>query len=364
MNTFEHEQVRIVTGSRSGLPVMIGVHSTARGQAIGGCRIAHYPDWTAGLTDVLRLSAAMSAKAALAGLPHGGGKTVVALPDGTPPDPATRRAILLDVGDAIAGLAGAYATGPDVGTDPDDMIIVAERTPHVFCRPVAAGGSGDSSPATAIGTVAALRAVCAAVFGTGRLAGRRFAILGLGHVGARIARLLAAEGADLVVADVDAAKRAVADEIGARWLSPEDAFRAEVDVLVPAALGGLLTAATVPELRCAAVAGPANTQLDRPGTADVLHREKILWAPDVVVGAGGIVYATAVELRHETHAQATERVLGIGGRRARRRNHQLETRVTLVAGATRRGWRTACRIRGLRRGRAVRRSSTRAPQSS
>jgi glutamate dehydrogenase/leucine dehydrogenase len=312
MDTFEHEQVRIVTGARSGLPVMVGVHSTARGQAIGGCRIAYYPQWTDGLADVLRLSAAMTAKAALAGLPHGGGKTVVPLPYAGPPDPESRRAILLDVGDAIAAFDGAYATGPDVGTGPDDMVTVAERTPHVFCRPVGAGGSGDSSPATAAGTVAALRAVCAAMFGTPELAGRRFAILGLGHVGARVARLLAAEGADLVAADVDAGKRTVADAIGARWVSPGDAFRAEVDVLVPAALGGLLTAATVPELRCAAVAGPANNQLDEPATADLLHRAKVLWAPDVVVSAGGIIYATAVELRHESEARATERVLGVG----------------------------------------------------
>jgi glutamate dehydrogenase/leucine dehydrogenase len=312
MDTFEHEQVRIVTGARSGLPVMIGVHSTARGQAIGGCRIAHYPHWTDGLADVLRLSAAMTAKAALAGLPHGGGKTVVVLPDQTVPGPATRRAILLDVGDAIAAFDGAYATGPDVGTGPDDMVTVAERTPHVFCRPIGAGGSGDSSPATAAGTVAALRAVCAALFGSAQLGDRRFAILGLGHVGARVARLLAAEGADLVVADVDAGKRTVADEIGASWVSPDEAFRAEVDVLVPAALGGLLTAATVPELRCLAVAGPANNQLDEPATAGVMHRAKVLWAPDVVVSAGGIIYATAVELRHESAALATERVLGIG----------------------------------------------------
>jgi glutamate dehydrogenase/leucine dehydrogenase len=312
MNTFEHEQLRIVTGARSGRPIMIAIHSTARGPAIGGCRLAHYPQCSDGLDDVLRLAAAMTAKCAVAGLPHGGGKTVVALPPGAGPGPAQRRDILLDVGDAVAALDGAYATGPDVGTGPADMTTIAERTSHVFCRPESDGGSGDSSPATAAGTVAALRAVCAALFGTPRLTGRRFTILGFGHVGSRIARLLAVEGAELAVADVDAAKRTAAEELGARWLEPDEAFRAEADVLVPAALGGLLTADTVPRLRCAAVAGPANNQLDRPATADLLHREKILFAPDHVVSAGGIIYATAVELRHESAERATERVRGIG----------------------------------------------------
>jgi leucine dehydrogenase len=335
MNMFAHEQVRIVTGSRSGVPVLIGVHSTARGQAIGGCRMVHYPQWTDALNDVLRLSAAMTAKAAVAGLPNGGGKTVVALPHAGPPDPATRRAILLDVGDAIAAFDGAYATGPDVGTGPDDMVTVAERTPAVFCRPVEAGGSGDSSPATAIGTVAALRAVCEAAFGTAELGGRRFAILGLGHVGARVARLLAADGAELIVADVDPGKHAVADELGARWLDPGEALRADVDVLVPAALGGLLTAGTVPELRCAAIAGPANNQLDRPDTAGLLHQAKILWAPDFVVSAGGIIYATAVELRQESGAEAIERVLGIGATLERVLRDARELGITPAAAADR-----------------------------
>jgi leucine dehydrogenase len=330
MNSFEHEQVRIVTGARSGLPVLIGVHSTTRGQAIGGCRIKHYPQWSDGLADVLRLSAAMTAKCAVAGLPNGGGKTVVAVPPGARFD---RRDVLLDVGDAIAALDGAYATGPDVGTGPADMVTIAERTPHVFCRPESDGGSGDSSPATAVGAVAALRAVCAAVFGDPSPAGRRFTVLGFGNVGSRIARLLAAEGADLVVADVDASKRRAAEGIGARWMAPGEALRAETDVLVPAALGGLLTASTVPELNCLAVAGPANNQLDQPSTADLLHREKILFAPDHVVSAGGIIYATGVELRHETPSSALERVRGIGDTLARILRDARERGVTPTAAA-------------------------------
>jgi glutamate dehydrogenase/leucine dehydrogenase len=266
-----------------------------------------YADWRDGLTDALRLSAAMTGKAALAGLPHGGGKTVIALPPGLVLDGAGRRQALLDAGDAIAALDGAYATGPDVGTGPADMVTIAERTPYVFCRPVEAGGSGDCSPHTADGVLAALRALAAA-----GLPNRSFAVLGLGRVGSRVAGLLAETGASLIVSDVDEDKRALAASLGATWVSPADCLTAEVDVLVPAALGGVLTPAVVPTLRCAAIAGPANNQLDSPATADLLRDRGICWAPDEIVSAGGIIYATAVELRHETPARADAQVAGIG----------------------------------------------------
>ncbi|MEV6350112.1 Glu/Leu/Phe/Val dehydrogenase dimerization domain-containing protein [Actinoplanes sp. NPDC051851] len=305
MSDFMHEQVIVRRGARSGAPIIVAVHSTALGQAIGGCRIKPYPDWRDGLTDALRLSAAMSEKCALAGLPNGGGKTVVALTSDT-----DRRDALLDVGDVIAALGGAYATGPDVGTSPDDMAVIAGRTPHVFCRPVSAGGSGDSSEATAIGVVAALQAVAQDRFGSADLTRRTFALLGLGRVGTHVFRMLSATGARLVAADVDPTRKALA---GSSWVSPEQCLTAEVDILVPAALGGLLTPQSVPALRCAAVVGPANNQLDDPSTAVLLHDRGILWAPDVIVSAGGIIHATAVELRHESPAQVTARLHAIGG---------------------------------------------------
>jgi glutamate dehydrogenase/leucine dehydrogenase len=298
----EHEQVVIKRGDRSGLPIIVAVHSTVRGQAIGGCRIKHYPDWRDGLTDALRLSAAMTEKCALAGLPHGGGKTVVALPPGA----EAGRDALLDVGDVIAGLDGRYATGPDVGTGPDDMVTIGERTPYVFCRPAGAGGSGDSSGHTAVGVLAALEALCAERFGSPDLSRRSFALLGLGHVGGYLWQTLTDAGAQVIAADVDDTKRR------GTWVTPDACRSADVDVLIPAALGGLLTPDSVPALRCAAIAGPANNQLDHPATAKLLHDRGILWAPDAIVSAGGIIYATAVELRSETPARATERVRGIG----------------------------------------------------
>ncbi|WP_221320369.1 Glu/Leu/Phe/Val dehydrogenase family protein [Actinoplanes sp. L3-i22] len=304
----EHELVLTQRGRRSGLPITVAVHSTARGPAAGGCRVTHYPQWRDGVADALRLSAAMTGKCAIAGLPLGGGKTVVAVPPGHTVD---RRALLLDVGDTIAVLDGRYATGPDVGTGPDDMAVIAERTTHVFCRPASAGGSGDSSGHTATGVLAALRAVCEHRFGSADLAGRRVAILGLGRVGGHLLRLLATEKAQLLAADVED-RRALAAAHGATWVSPQDALSADVDVLVPAALGGLLTPHTVAGLRCAAIAGPANNQLDAPATAGLLHERGILWAPDVVVSAGGLIHATAVELLHETPAQVDARLHGIG----------------------------------------------------
>ncbi|MFF5292623.1 Glu/Leu/Phe/Val dehydrogenase family protein [Paractinoplanes globisporus] len=303
---FPYERLSVRRGPESGLPIIVAIHSTARGPAIGGCRLASYPDWRDGLADALRLSAAMTDKCALAGLPHGGGKTVVV----APPDlsPAGRVAAMHDVGTTIDELGGAYATGPDVGTGPSDMLLIGERTDHVFCRPESAGGSGDSSPATAAGTVAALRALCEFRFGSPDLSRRSFAILGLGRVGAQIARLL--PGSHLVVSDIDESKRSLIP--GAEWTSPEKCLQADVDVLVPAALGGVLTPAAVPALRCTAVAGPANNQLDAPATAKLLHDRGILWAPDAVVSAGGIIHATAVELRHVPPAEALTLVEAIG----------------------------------------------------
>jgi leucine dehydrogenase len=312
---FTHEQVTVRAGRRSGLPVIVAVHSTALGPALGGCRLWRYADWRDGLADALRLSAAMTVKTAMAGLPYGGGKTVLALPAGAELDAAARRALLLDAGDAIEALGGRYVTGPDAGTGPADMAVIGERTAHVTCRPAEQGGSGDApSAATAAGVLAALRAVCRESLGAGGFGGLRVAVCGLGHVGTPLVRELAAAGAELVVADVDPARKVLAGEVGARWAAPADCLTAEVDVLVPAALGGVLTADLVPRLRCRAVVGPANNQLASAGVAGLLHRRGIVWVPDEVVSAGGVIHAVAVERDHATPAEAAARVAAIGDR--------------------------------------------------
>ncbi|MER6343524.1 Glu/Leu/Phe/Val dehydrogenase dimerization domain-containing protein [Streptomyces sp. NPDC001595] len=309
----DHERVVIHTGRRSRLPVIVAVHSTALGPAAGGLRLWHYPDWRDGLTDALRLSAAMTSKFAVAGLPSGGGKAVVVLPEGARLDAGRRLDVLRDAADVVDSLGGSYATGPDVGTGPDDMAVVAESTPHVFCRPEHLGGSGDSSPHTAVGTLAALRAVVRRLHGSADLDGRTVAVVGLGRVGAHLARLLAAEGARLTVADIDPGKRALCDELGAVWRSPEEALGADVDIVVPAALGSVLSDRTVAGLRCRAVVGPANNQLAAPEVADLLHGRGILWVPDYVASAGGVVNAVSVEVHRLGPLEARARVEAIEG---------------------------------------------------
>lgn len=308
-----HEEIIVRAGPRSGLPVMVAVHSTVLGQAVGGCRVRGYPGWRDGLEDALRLSAGMTRKCAVAGLANGGGKTVVALPEGCVLAGARRTDVLRDVGDVVASLGGRYATGPDVGTTPADMAVIGERTGHVFCRPVQHGGSGDSSPHTATGVAATLRAVCGRMYGSPDLRGRRVTIVGLGSVGGHLARQLTSAGADLLVSDIDPEKRALAEEIGAGWAEPHTAVTADTDVLVPAAVGGILTSEIVPRLRCTVIAGPANNQLAEPAVAGLLHRRGIVWVPDFVAGAGGVIYALAVELDMQTPRAASARVEAIAG---------------------------------------------------
>ncbi|MDN3351238.1 ankyrin repeat domain-containing protein [Actinomadura sp. DC4] len=264
-----------------------------------------------GLTDALRLSAGMTAKCAVAGLADGGGKTVVALPEGLELTAPLRRAVLDDVGDVIASLDGLYAAGPDVGTSPADMAVIGARTSHVFCRPEAEGGSGDSSPHTAVGTLAALRAVGRRLWGTPDLRDRRVAVVGLGSVGARIARLLPRSGTVLTLSDIDPAKRALTTTLGATWSPPDEALTAEADIVIPSALGGVLIERAVPLLRCAAIAGPANNQLATPSVAALLHDRDIAWVPDYVVSAGGVIHALTVELHHGTAEDALARVRAI-----------------------------------------------------
>jgi len=309
--SLEHEEVIVTAGPRSGLPVIVAIHSTHLGQAVGGCRIWRYPDWRDGLEDALRLSAGMTRKLAVSGLANGGGKTVIAVPEGATLGAERRADALRDVGEVVTSLSGRYATGPDVGTAPADMAIIGECTDHVFCKPPELGGSGDSSPHTATGVVAALRAACSRMYGSADFGGRLFAVSGLGSVGGHIARQLAGAGASLVLSDIDTQKKDLAEELGASWADPEEILAAEADVLIPAALGGVLARDLVPRLRCAAIVGPANNQLAEPCVADLLHERGIIWVPDYVASAGGVIYALSVELQHQTHANAFARVQAI-----------------------------------------------------
>ena len=308
--------LRIEQGARTGQPVIISLDSAEPGPALGGCRIKPYPSWRDGLDDALRLSAAMTAKTALAGMPYGGGKTVVAL------SPATaarytggRRADLLaDIGEAVESLGGRYITGPDVGTSPPDMTVIGQHTRHVLCRPVGAGGSGDSSGPTAAGVLACISVLRDRLFGGRPARELTFAIQGLGHVGRLIAGDLARQGASLVVADTDPVRQQLAGRWGAHLASPDQLLTTDADILVPAALGGILTRQAVAALRCRAIVGPANNQLADDSVAGLLHAHGITWAPDPVVSAGGIVAAVAREINHLPEPEVQGLLAAIGDR--------------------------------------------------
>src|SRR5947209_3548892 len=216
-----------------------------------------YEDARAAMRDALRLSRAMTFKAAVADLPLGGGKGVIMVPDGGQLPRERRHAALLDFADTVAALDGHYITAEDVGTSSRDMSVIAQRTPHVAGLARSRGGSGDPSPFTALGVEAGIRACCERAFGSSSLRGRTVAVIGLGHVGSRVAKRCAQAGASLVLSDVDEGKRELAQQLGARWSTPEQALESEVDVLAPCALGGVLNSETVPALRCQVIAGAA-----------------------------------------------------------------------------------------------------------
>ncbi len=248
-----------------------------------------YEDARQALRDALRLSRAMTYKSAVADLPLGGGKGVIMTPPAAVLSTERRHAALLDFADTVESLGGRYITAEDVGTSSRDMRVIAERTEHVAGLPRGQGGSGDPSPYTALGVEAAIRACCERVFSSSSLKQRTVAVIGLGHVGLRVAKRCAKAGARLVVSDIDERKRRFAGELDAGWASPAEALELDVDVVAPCALGGVLDHATVPRLSCRIVAGAANNQLANESVAELLAARQILWAPDFVANAGGLI---------------------------------------------------------------------------
>jgi glutamate dehydrogenase/leucine dehydrogenase len=282
-----HEQVVFVADAATDLRAIIAVHSTALGPSLGGVRFWHYANETDALTDVLRLSEAMSLKAAAAGLHQGGGKAVVLWPDAHRSRTPEQLAAL---GRAVHELGGRYIAAEDVGATTADMDGLARVTPWVTGVSEALGGSGDPSPVTAVGVHAAMRAAARERWGTPDLAGRRVAIQGAGKVGSGLARLLVADGARVSIGDVDDARvRSLVDELGVDAVAADRALVAPADVIAPCALGGVLTRESVDALRCEIVCGGANNQLATVEVDDALAARGILYAPDFVANAGGIL---------------------------------------------------------------------------
>ena len=278
-----HEQVTFFRDPAVRLRAIVAIHSTALGPSLGGVRFWHYAREDDALADVLRLSQAMSMKAAVAGLRQGGGKTVVLWDD---PGALRSDEFLGALGRCIDALGGRYLAAEDVGATQRDMDGIARETPWVTGVDPARGGSGDPSPLTALGVWHGMRAACDAAFASCELRGRRVVIQGAGHVGARLARLLVDDGAHVAIADLDPEKASAA---GVEVLSPDDVATTECDVLAPCALGRVITRESARDLRCAVVCGAANNQLAGETAAESLAARGIVYAPDYVVNAGGII---------------------------------------------------------------------------
>jgi leucine dehydrogenase len=311
IRSWDGEQVVTRFDRPTGTWMFICVHSTRRGPAGGGTRMNVYETPAEALEDAMRLAGAMTLKMAGIDVPFGGGKAVLATPG--PLSDGDRRELLLSYGELVDSLGGTYRTGPDVNTTVADMDVIGERTPYVFCRSVERGGSGDPGPYTARGVFHGIRASVSHAFGSDELAGRSILVQGVGHVGERLAEQLASAGARVLVSDIDVDRAgALAARIDAETISAEDVITTECDVYAPCALGGTLNESSIPLLRCRVVAGCANNQLAEPEDAERLREAGILYAPDFVINAGGVLYAWGTEGLGWTPDQVEARHVGLG----------------------------------------------------
>lgn len=304
------ERLQVINDAETGVNGIIAIHSTVLGPAAGGCRFWHY-DSQADLTaDAVRLARGMSYKNAMAGLPFGGGKAVLQRPAGD----FDRKAVFRVFADAIAALDGQYITAEDVGTNVADMKLVRERTRYVAgldAEPGKAGG--DPSPWTSLGVFESMKAAAQFCFRSD-LTGLTVAVQGIGNVGLGLCRLLKEAGAKLIVADIDDARvAAVAHELGARVVGVHDILGVDADIFAPCALGGILDHRTIPQLKAKLVCGGANNQLATESDGQLLVERGVVYAPDYVVNAGGIINVSA-EYLGETTEQVRARVLAIAPR--------------------------------------------------
>jgi leucine dehydrogenase len=290
--------------AESGAWMFVCVHSTVRGPAGGGTRMRVYPAPAEGLTDAMRLSRAMTWKMAAAGMPRGGGKAVLAVPELPTGEP--RRRLLRRYGELVASLGGSYRTAGDMNITPADLDVVAETCPWVYGTTSRGGNSGRG---TARGGLHAIRATVERLFGSPDLAGRSVLVQGAGAVGGVLARELAEAGARVLVSDVDEERAAAT---GCETVPAERVIETEVDVYSPCAVGGTLDSGSIPRLACRAVVGCANNQLAEPEDAERLHERGILYAPDYVVNAGGIVQLIGLEDEGWDEEQLEQRLAGIG----------------------------------------------------
>jgi len=285
-----HEGVHLFSDAKSGLKAVIAVHNTARGPAAGGTRLWSYADPKDAVTDALRLSKAMSYKNAMADLSLGGGKAVILRPD----TEFDRKALFEAYGRAVEAVGGNYITAEDVGVSPDDMRIIKTQTDYVAGLDDGPAASGDPSPVTAEGVFRSIIVAVRHAMGRDSLVGLRVAVQGLGHVGYGLCEHLHGAGAHLIVTDIN---KAVLDrakvQLEAKVVKPDVIHAVEADVFAPCALGGSISEITLPDIKAVVIAGAANNQLSTPEMGEACRQRGILYAPDYVVNAGGIINVAA-----------------------------------------------------------------------
>ncbi len=281
----------------TGLQAIIAIHDTFRGPAIGGCRFISYPDTAAAVNDAIRLAKGMSYKAALAGLPHGGGKSVIIKPS----QPYNRDLLMQSFGRFIDSLGGRYITAMDSGTQINDMDNIALSTRYVTCTQE----MGDPSLSTAQGVFAGIRASLQFRFGHHELENIHVALQGLGHVGWALAKRLHHAGARLSVTDIDPEKTALAKvELGATVVPPNEIYDVDADIFCPCGLGAIISPDTLNRLQCSIVAGSANNQLADDSMGEALFQRGILYAPDYLINSGGLIFVALQHAQH--HEQAIQ----------------------------------------------------------
>lgn len=309
---WDGESVSVHRDRRTGTVMLVCVHSTALGSAAGGTRMKHYGSLGEAMLDGMRLAEAMSLKFASVAFPHGGGKAVIALPAADQPRGDERRRLLHEYGRFVASLGGLYSCAPDMNTSAQDMDVIAEVCPYVFCKTEAAGGSGDTAPDTAVGVFHGIRAACRHAFGSDDLSRRTVVVQGAGGVGGRLIELLQDSDANVIATDVDPARLASLQAGGIQVVVPDDALSTPCDVLAPCATGAVINSRTIPLLKCRVVAGGANNQLETPEDAARLRNRGIVYAPDFVINAGGVLHGAGLEELHWTRAELDRRLSGIG----------------------------------------------------
>ena len=289
MTKYGHEQVAMYNDPESGLRGIIAIHDTTLGPSCGGTRMWPYDSEADAVADALRLSQAMTYKSAAAGLNLGGGKGVII---GDPRADKTE-GLLRAWGRFVDTLGGRYLTTTDVGTTGRDLESVHQETQHVVGLDVTLGGSGDTSIMTGLGIYMGMRACAAHAWGSDSLRGKTVALQGFGKVATHTASHLLAEDAQVVATDVSEAAVDKARQLGVKVVSPDEIYDVDCDVFAPCALGGVINAETIDRLRCRIVAGGANNQLATPDDGEELHRRGVIYAPDFLINAGGIINAAA-----------------------------------------------------------------------